>query len=87
MLSGGQPGPMKISATLAMNEEIERRRRAGLPTMPLGFGEAGIPVHPDLASALAEAANGASYGPVAGIESLREAATGYWQRRELLTDP
>ena len=36
---------MTMSATLAINEEIERRRAAGLPVLALGFGEAGLPVH------------------------------------------
>ncbi|TDQ01476.1 pyridoxal phosphate-dependent aminotransferase [Labedaea rhizosphaerae] len=78
---------MTVSATLAINEEVRRRQAAGLPTVPLGFGEAGVPVHPLLVEKLAEAAGKAGYGPVAGIPSLRAAAAGYWARRGLPTDP
>lgn len=74
-----------ISATLAINEETARRRAADLPVLPLGFGEAGLPVHSSLVRRLGEAAGHASYGPVAGIEELRDAAAGYWQRRGIAT--
>jgi aspartate aminotransferase len=72
---------MSISATLAVNEEIARRQAVGLPTVALGFGEASLPVHPELVRRLADAAPRASYGAVAGLESLREAAAGYFTRR------
>ncbi|MBN6039864.1 pyridoxal phosphate-dependent aminotransferase [Amycolatopsis sp. 195334CR] len=75
-----------VSPTLAVNEEVARRRAAGLPTVPLGFGEAGIPVHPLLTTALGEAAPAAGYGPPAGIPELREAAAGYWTRRGVPAD-
>lgn len=77
----------EVSPTLAINEETERRRAAGRPVLPLGFGEAGLPVHAGLVAALSGAAGQASYGPVAGIEDLRAAAAGYWSRRGLETDP
>jgi aspartate aminotransferase len=77
---------MPISATLAINEEVARRRRCGLPTVPLGFGEAGLPVHPLLTAELAASAGAAEYGPSAGIPALRGAAAGYWDRRGLPTD-
>lgn len=76
---------MTVSATLAINEETTRRRAAGLPVLPLGFGEAGLPVHESLVRKLGEAAGHASYGPVAGIEELRDAAAGYWQCRGVAT--
>ncbi len=76
---------MAVSATLAVNEAVDRARRAGRSVLPLGFGEAGLPVHPALRERLAGAAGANSYGPVAGIEALREAAAGYWQRRGLPT--
>jgi aspartate aminotransferase len=76
-----------VSATLAINETVERKRRAGQIVVPLGFGEAGLPVHPELQAALARAADRNGYGPVAGVESLRTAAAGYWNRRDLPTDP
>jgi aspartate aminotransferase len=76
-----------VSATLEINEQIAARRRRGEPVLPLGFGEAGIPVHPVLRHALADAVGCNSYGPVAGLPALREAAAGYWTRRGLSTDP
>jgi aspartate aminotransferase len=48
--------PRIVSATLAINEEMNRRRAAGLATVPLGFGEAGLPVLPELVDRLAAAA-------------------------------
>ncbi|HEX2314991.1 MAG TPA: aminotransferase class I/II-fold pyridoxal phosphate-dependent enzyme, partial [Thermomonospora sp.] len=76
-----------ISATLAVNEALERLRREGVPVLPMGFGEAGLPVHPALRRELAEAAGRNAYGPVAGTAELRAAAAGYWARRGLPTDP
>ncbi|MGJ6965448.1 pyridoxal phosphate-dependent aminotransferase [Streptosporangium sp. G11] len=76
-----------LSATLAANEDIERRRRAGERVLHLAFGEAGLPVHPALRERLATAAGLNGYGPVAGAPALREAAAGYWSRRGLPTDP
>lgn len=74
-----------VSATLAANEVMARRRQAGEPVLPLAFGEAGLPAHPLLQSALAAATGGNAYGPVAGLPALREAAAGYWARRGLPT--
>jgi aspartate aminotransferase len=74
-----------VSATLAANEAMAARRRRGQPVLPLGFGEAGLPVHPALRDALIAAAGANGYGPVAGHEALREAAAGYWIRRGLPT--
>jgi aspartate aminotransferase len=76
-----------VSATLAVNELLAARQRRGEPVLPLGFGEAGIPVHPVLRHALADAVGCNSYGPVAGLPALREAAAGYWTRRDLPTSP
>lgn len=76
---------MLVSPTLAINEEIARRRAQGLPVVPLGFGEASLPVHPSLVEALATHAAQASYGEVAGAAPLREAAAGYWSRRGVAT--
>jgi aspartate aminotransferase len=72
-----------VSATLAANEALDHRRRAGLPVLPLAFGEAGLPVHPALERELASAAGRGAYGPVAGTAELRTAAAGYWRRRGL----
>jgi aspartate/methionine/tyrosine aminotransferase len=76
-----------LSATLAANEDIERRRRAGERVLNLAFGEAGLPVHPALREKLAAASERNGYGPVAGAPGLRAAAAGYWERRGLITDP
>ncbi|MFC7329017.1 pyridoxal phosphate-dependent aminotransferase [Marinactinospora rubrisoli] len=76
-----------VSATLAVNEALSERRRQGLPVLPMGFGEAGLPVHPALRAALAAGGDRNAYGPVAGSPDLRAAAAGYWDRRGLPTDP
>ena len=76
-----------VSATLAANEVMAARRSRGQPTLPLAFGEAGLPVHPALQRALAAATTANAYGPVAGHPVLRSAAAGYWQRRGLPTGP
>ncbi|MBN6050590.1 pyridoxal phosphate-dependent aminotransferase [Nonomuraea sp. RK-328] len=76
-----------LSATLATNEDIERRRRAGERVLHLAFGEAGLPVHPALRDRLVAASGRNGYGPVAGAPELRAAAAGYWSRRGLPTDP
>jgi len=76
-----------LSATLAANEDIERRRRAGERVLHLAFGEAGLPVHPALRDKLMAASGSNGYGPVAGVAELRQAAAGYWTRRGLRTDP
>jgi aspartate aminotransferase len=76
-----------LSATLAANEILIRKRQAGEPVLPLSFGEAGLPVHPVLKGALAHAAGNNAYGPVSGLPALREAAAGYWTRRTLPTTP
>lgn len=78
---------MLVSPTLAINEEIARRRAQGLPVVPLGFGEASLPVHPLLVEALARHAGQGAYGEVAGAAVLREAAAGYWSRRGVATTP
>jgi len=80
------PARIPVSATLAANEAMDARRRRGEPVLPLAFGEAGLPAHPMLRAALAQAAGYNSYGPVAGHALLREAAAGYWARRGLPTD-
>jgi aspartate/methionine/tyrosine aminotransferase len=79
------PARVPVSATLAANEALARRRERGEPVLPLAFGESGLPVHPRLAAELASAAGRGAYGPVAGAERLRAAAAGYWSRRALPT--
>jgi aspartate aminotransferase len=86
---GGPPlaRNIPVSATLAANQTMAARRRRGLPVLPLGFGEAGLPVHPALREALAAASGANGYGPVAGHLALRQAAAGYWARNGLPTSP
>ncbi|WP_207400968.1 pyridoxal phosphate-dependent aminotransferase [Actinomadura roseirufa] len=81
------PRPVPLSPTLAVNEALARKRGQGVRVLPLGFGEAGIPIHPALARELGTAAGRGAYGPVAGSPALRAAAAGYWARRGLPTDP
>lgn len=76
-----------VSATLAVNEALNDKRRQGVRVLPLGFGEAGLPVHPVMRDQLTASNSANSYGPVAGSSELREAAAGYWNRRGLPTDP
>ncbi len=76
-----------VSATLAANEALARMRQSGASVLPLAFGEAGLPVHAALREALAAAAGRGSYGPVAGLASLRESAAGYFGRRGLSSSP
>ncbi|HUA42768.1 MAG TPA: pyridoxal phosphate-dependent aminotransferase [Streptosporangiaceae bacterium] len=80
-------GNVPVSATLAANEALSRRRERGEPVLPLAFGEAGLPVLPRLTAELAGVADHGAYGPVAGAERLRAAAAGYWSRRSLPTSP
>src|SRR6266699_6420606 len=81
------PGAQALatSATLAMNEAVAKRRAAGRETIHLGFGEAPFPLHPLLATALAEAAAHTSYAPVLGIPALRQAIAAYLDRKRGLT--
>ncbi|QFG26498.1 pyridoxal phosphate-dependent aminotransferase [Actinomadura sp. WMMB 499] len=81
------PRPVPLSATLAVNEALARKRGEGVEVLPLGFGEAGVPIHPALTRELAAAAGRGAYGPVAGSAELRAAAAGYWTRRGVPTDP
>ncbi|HIV56891.1 MAG TPA: pyridoxal phosphate-dependent aminotransferase [Candidatus Stackebrandtia faecavium] len=76
---------MPISATLAAHQAMNQKRQSGEYVLPLGFGEAGLPVHPSLTKQLSEYSDRNSYGPVAGVPRLREAAAGYWSRRGLPT--
>jgi aspartate aminotransferase len=75
-----------VSATLAANEAIAKRRSQGLPVLPMGFGEAGLPVPNVLREKLSEGAGKNGYGPVAGSAELCEAIAGYWNRRDITTD-
>lgn len=76
-----------MSATMAADAALARRRGAGENVLSMASGEIGLPVHPALRERLAAAAGENTYGPVAGSLALRTAAAGYWGRRALPTDP
>src|SRR6266704_5077089 len=76
---------LATSATLSMNEAVAKRRAAGRETIHLGFGEASFPLHPLLATALAEAAKHTAYAPVLGIPNFRQAIAEYLARKLGLT--
>ncbi|MFF8726244.1 aminotransferase class I/II-fold pyridoxal phosphate-dependent enzyme [Streptomyces sp. NPDC015171] len=79
--------PPSMSATLAADEALARRRDAGEQVLSMAGGEIGLPVLPALRERLAAAADQNAYGPVPGSHALRAAAAGYWGRRGLGTDP
>jgi aspartate aminotransferase len=83
--AGSPAGGPAISATLAVDEALRARLARGERVLPMGFGEAGVPVAPVLRYALSAATHRNGYGPVAGTEALRDAAAGYWTRRGLPT--
>ena len=74
------------SATLAINERVEARRASGETVLHLGFGEAGLPVLPELAEVLARNVGRNRYAPVTGTAPARAATAGYFTRRGLPTD-
>jgi aspartate aminotransferase len=76
-----------VSPTLEINERVAELRRQGRDVLHLGFGEAGLPVHPLLRDALASAAHLNSYGPVDGNSSLRGVIASWFSRRGLPTEP
>ncbi|HET9379649.1 MAG TPA: pyridoxal phosphate-dependent aminotransferase [Streptomyces sp.] len=82
-----RPAPVSMSATLAADAAMARRRAAGEQILSMTSGEIGLPAHPALRDRLAAAAGENAYGPVAGSEALRAAAAGYWARRGLAVDP
>jgi len=75
------------SATLRINEEMRARRARGEPVVHLGFGEAGLPVLPEVAEVLHEVAGHNSYAPVTGSAEARASVAGYLDRRGLPTGP
>ncbi|HWO60424.1 MAG TPA: pyridoxal phosphate-dependent aminotransferase, partial [Umezawaea sp.] len=75
----------RLSPNLALNQMVDRRRADGESLVHLAFGEARLPLLPELARQLAAGAGRAAYGPVAGGESARAAVAGYFSRRRLPT--
>ena len=76
-----------LSPTLAINEAVRRRQARGERIVHLGFGEAGLPVHPFLREALERASGANAYGAVAGSAGLRSSVARYYARRGLETEP
>jgi aspartate aminotransferase len=76
-----------LSPTLAINEAVRRRQARGERIVHLGFGEAGLPVHPLLREALERAGGANAYGAVAGSAALRSSVARYYARRGLETEP
>jgi aspartate aminotransferase len=76
-----------LSPTLAIDEAVRRRRAQGETVVHLGFGEAGLPVHPLLRQALERSSGVNAYGAVAGSAALRSSIAGYYTRRGLDTEP
>lgn len=75
------------SATLALDEAVRARLDQGEDVLHLGFGEAGLPVAPELVEVLADAGRCNGYGPVAGAPQARAVAAGWFGRRGLATEP
>jgi aspartate aminotransferase len=76
-----------LSPTLAINEAVRLRQARGERVVHLGFGEAGLPVHPLLRNALERSSGFNAYGSVAGSTALRTSVAGYYARRGLETEP
>ena len=72
---------MRVASNLALDQRVNGLRAGGVDVLHLGFGEAGLPVHPGLVSALVEGSSRNAYGPVAGAQAAREAVAGYLTRR------
>ncbi|MFE0644604.1 pyridoxal phosphate-dependent aminotransferase [Streptomyces sp. NPDC058877] len=73
------------SSNLALDQLVAERRAAGDSLVHLAFGEARLPLLPELAEALAAGARRTAYGPVAGRQDAREEVAGYFARRALPT--
>ncbi|HEX2287593.1 MAG TPA: aminotransferase class I/II-fold pyridoxal phosphate-dependent enzyme, partial [Gaiellaceae bacterium] len=76
-----------LSPTLAINEAVRLRQARGERVVHLGFGEAGLPVHPLLREALERSSGANAYGAVAGSAALRSSVAAYYARRGLETEP
>ncbi|EHK19418.1 uncharacterized protein TRIVIDRAFT_156249 [Trichoderma virens Gv29-8] len=63
---------LRLSATLEINELIQRRVANGHKVVHLGFGEATFPIQPNVVAAHRQASDITSYLPVAGLMKLRE---------------
>jgi aspartate aminotransferase len=76
-----------LSATLAANEILIRKRQAGRARPPAVVRRGGPARAPGAQGRAGPRGRLNAYGPVAGRPVLREAAAGYWTRRGLPTTP
>lgn len=74
------------SATLEINELLRARLDRGEPLVHLGFGEAGLPVLPEIADVLRASADRTAYAPVTGSSEARASVAGYLTRRGIATE-
>jgi aspartate aminotransferase len=86
-MEAGSIRAVRPSATLAADARVRQKIAAGEDVLHLAFGEAGLPVLPAVAEALARGAGDNRYGAVAGSAEARSAAAGYFSRRGLPTEP
>ncbi|MHA2212557.1 MAG: pyridoxal phosphate-dependent aminotransferase [Candidatus Thorarchaeota archaeon] len=71
---------LKPSATLAINEQIRRRRAEGEKILHMGFGESPFPVHPRIRKALCENAGSKGYTSTQGILPLRKQICTFYRK-------
>ncbi|WP_320775609.1 pyridoxal phosphate-dependent aminotransferase [Streptomyces sp. CRN 30] len=77
----------RVSPNLALDRTVAERRSAGQSVLHLGFGEARLPVLPELVRRLTYGARRTAYGAVGGDGAVRRSAAGYFTRRGLETRP
>lgn len=77
----------QIAPNLALDALVNRRRARGEKVLHLGFGEARLPVFPQLAEQLSAGAARNRYGEVAGGLAARAAVAGYLTRRGIAAGP
>jgi len=70
---------LKPSATLVINERVNRMWREGKQVYHLGFGESRFPVHPKIAQALRDNAYQHQYLPSLGAPELREKVAEFYE--------
>ncbi|MCH4160353.1 MAG: pyridoxal phosphate-dependent aminotransferase [Bifidobacterium sp.] len=74
------------SATLVMNEMMQHAVAQGRSVINLGFGEAGLPVMPELRKILSADSARNAYPAVQGSYAVRNALSGYFTRRGIPAD-
>lgn len=76
---------LKKSATLAINEQSAALSAQGRQVYRLGFGQSPFPVPEPVVERLRQHAHEKDYLPVKGLQALREAIAGFYQRRQGIT--